>query len=773
MAGYEAEIRRTTHGVAHIRADSWGDLGFGQGYACATDYGPTILDQICKVRGQRARTFGAGPEAAHIDSDAGYLAIGLRRDAPKAFANQPAHIQELVEGYAAGVRAWLAETEPGQLPAWAPTPQAIGTIEAADLFAYFADLTLAAGTRNLIRYIATAAPPGPDGPVPPPPAPAPNRGLASNAWAVGRAASATGQGMVLANPHFPWYGEVRFWECHLTMPGALDVYGISLVGTPGVQMGFNRHVAWAHTFSVGSRFTVYRLDLVPEHPTSYRYGDETREMAESSVTIEVKDEGGDLSEVTRSLWSSHYGPMLNLPVLGWSEEWGFTFRDANSGNDKFLAQFLGMDAAKDLDEFRNVFEAQNGIPWVNTLAADSGGRAWYIDACRTPALSDQGEAWLRGKLAEDPLVRLLFDNKVVLLDGSDPVCEWENKPGAPAPGLIPFADLPQLERDDWISNANESHWLTNPAQPLEGFSILHGVEGSPPSPRTRANLSALATPGSGPDGTLTAADLEERILSNRSVTAALARLPLADRCRAVGLVKVGERTVDLVTAAEVLEGWDGCFDVGSRGAAIWREMVAGLPEDAMRSPGVFWAHPFTLDDPLAGPHGLAPAPETGPDPLVEAVARAVIALEDAGVEIDAPLGKFQFAERGGQRIGVHGGQERDGAANILGPLGLFPSSSLEPLAPVADPIDGRSDVTGLRQGGYAVTYGTAFVMVAEMTPDGPRARGLMAYGQYGDSSSPKAAEQVVAYAEKRLRPLLFDEADILADPNLEVRQVRG
>ena len=66
--------------------------------------------------------------------------------------------------------------------------------------------------------------------------------------------------MVVANPHFPWGGEARFWECHLTIPGELDVYGVSLLGTPGVQMGFNAGVAWAHTFSRGHRFTVQQLE---------------------------------------------------------------------------------------------------------------------------------------------------------------------------------------------------------------------------------------------------------------------------------------------------------------------------------------------------------------------------------------------------------------------------------------------------------------------------------------------------------------------------------
>ncbi|MCB0970652.1 MAG: penicillin acylase family protein, partial [Acidimicrobiales bacterium] len=101
---------------------------------------------------------------------------------------------------------------------------------------------------------------------------------ASNGWAFGSDATASGHGLVVANPHFPWTGEARLWECHLTLPGELDAYGVSLLGGPGIQIGFNAHVAWTHTFSRGHRFTLARLDLIDGDPTAYRFGDEERAM---------------------------------------------------------------------------------------------------------------------------------------------------------------------------------------------------------------------------------------------------------------------------------------------------------------------------------------------------------------------------------------------------------------------------------------------------------------------------------------------------------------
>src|SRR5688572_16376786 len=62
---YEATVRRTAFGVPHITADTLGAVGYGQGYAFAQDNACTLLDQIIKVRGERARYLGAGPDGVH------------------------------------------------------------------------------------------------------------------------------------------------------------------------------------------------------------------------------------------------------------------------------------------------------------------------------------------------------------------------------------------------------------------------------------------------------------------------------------------------------------------------------------------------------------------------------------------------------------------------------------------------------------------------------------------------------------------------------------
>ena len=80
-------------------------------------------------------------------------------------------------------------------------------------------------------------------------------GIGSNGWALGQEKTAEAHSMLLANPHFPWDGELRFFQQHLTIPGELDVAGVSMIGMPAVLIGFNRQLGWTHTVSQAKRFT--------------------------------------------------------------------------------------------------------------------------------------------------------------------------------------------------------------------------------------------------------------------------------------------------------------------------------------------------------------------------------------------------------------------------------------------------------------------------------------------------------------------------------------
>lgn len=770
---YEADIRWTTHGVAHVRADDWGGVGFGQGWACARDHLPVIADQIVKVRSERARYWGPGAHDAHVASDIGYLVLGVAARAGRLRDAQPSWVREMVSGYVAGYNRRATEVvATGSLPQWCAGAEWVRPIDELDFYAYLGDVALLASGRNLAQLLGRAEAPGPDGPVPPSPAEAfGGPAGASNGWAVGGDVTASGHGMVLANPHFPWYGEARFWECHLTIPGELDVYGVSLLGVPGVQIGFTAGVAWAHTFSWGHRFTLNRLDLAPGRPTSYRHGDAVRDMTPTTHRIEVLGEGGALEALERTTWTTHHGPMVNLPLIGWGMDLGFCYRDANIDNDGTIAQFLGMDRARDLDEFRGVFHETKGMPWVNTMAADRSGRVWYADFSATPRLSSGAQRRFRRRLAEDPIAQFLMQNRVALLDGSDPDDDWLDHPDARSPGIEPPSAMPELERRDFVINSNDSHWLSNPSAPLEGYSVLCGLERTGRSLRTRQNtrqIEALAARGS-----VTVHDLLAALFSNESLSAELLLDDVVGRCRTAQRITLDGSDLDLTRAADVLERWDRRVGLDSVGASLWREFMAGykvgMDDSAWREAGPLFAVPFDPDAPIETPRSLVTAPAEGEDPVATSMGRALQALDRAGVDIGAPLGDVQWAVRGDARIPLAGGGEAEGVMNVAWPIETLQRLSLEPAPTPPAAVPGREVSSGLGEGGYQIRYGASFIMAVELTDEGPIGLGLLAYGQTSDPSSPHHRDGMLAFAAGAVRPLLFADADIDADPVL-VRQ---
>ena len=120
----------------------------------------------------------------------------------------------------------------------------------------------------------------------------PDSPFGSNATAVGGDATTTGRGMVLGNPHFPWRGRYRFTQFHLTIPGKYDVAGAGLIGSPVVNIGWNKNVAWSHTVSTAYRFTPYEYKTVPGTTNYVTASGAVKAPERRVVKVEVKGKDG-------------------------------------------------------------------------------------------------------------------------------------------------------------------------------------------------------------------------------------------------------------------------------------------------------------------------------------------------------------------------------------------------------------------------------------------------------------------------------------------------
>ncbi|HZI11874.1 MAG TPA: penicillin acylase family protein [Myxococcus sp.] len=784
---YSASIRRTAHGIPHIVADDLGSLAYGMGYSFARSHVCILADQIIKVRSERARYLGPGPNNFYAGSDFAYLSLGIYERARNTFSSQPQEVQELLKGYVAGYNRFVSDSS-AALPEPCRGADWVKPIDEVDLLAYSYSLGLAGSAYQLILAIAAAEPPrvgvGAGKAAPPSPGVVPldsfqvtrphTSDVGSNGWAIGADRSETGHGMVVANPHFPWEGELKLWESQLTVPGQLNIYGVGLLGVPAVLIGFNDNVAWTHTFSAGQRMTLYGLQLVPGKPTTYLYNGQEREMVAKDYTILVKLPEGSVTNITRKMYSSHYGPIIVIPgTAEWTTQSALTFRDANLDNTQLLAQFVAMNRARNMQEFQQVYAQVQGIPWVNTMAADRAGNTWYTDATPTPNLTQAAiQRWRAASSGADPTTTAIFRNLgLVLLDGSNPDNEWQTEAGSRSPGLVPFSRSPQLSRRDFVFNANDSHWLSNPSQRLEGFSPLHGLENAQQSMRTRMNALMLtevrADGASGADGKFSRAELETAILSNRGMPAELLRTAVVQRCQGATTVTYNGAQVDVRPACAVLAAWDNRYDTSSVGAALWREFLGGFPD-----PNALFAVPFNPANPLTTPHTLAPAPETGTDPVLTALARAVTLLGQVGFNVNQPLGALQHTPRvAGQRIPIHGGTGLDGTANVVG-FGTFKSTT--PQGEFSATRTGiLSTRTGLSREGYVVNNGSSFIMAMEFTATGVNARAVLTYGESSNPESEYFADQTRMFSNKEWRPILFTDEQITSSEDYQQVKVIG
>jgi acyl-homoserine-lactone acylase len=205
-----------------------------------------------------------------------------------------------------------------------------------------------------------------------------------------------------------------------------------------------------------------------------------------------------------------------------------------------------------------------------------------------------------------------------------------------------------------------------------------------------------------------------------------------------------------------LAEWDGEFDVDSRNAPLWRELMVELGAGG----DVPWLIPYDRQAPST-PAGLAPPPRGQPDPVIAGLERAAARLAAAGFDpatASRTLGDLQRAAIG-EGGPVPGGAALDGTASVASWVDW--NGTLLPRATRAPAIS----PSGLGPDGYPINYGNSWIMVVELGSSGPVADVLLSYGPPGDE------EQVAMLARGQLRPALFDAAAIADDQNLYVEEV--
>lgn len=752
---YTADIVWTEFGIPHITANDWGSLGYGNAYAYAQQNYCVIMKEYVRSSGESARYFG---DEGDINEDLIYKLFNDDERIDRFIDEDLAEfVVEMLEGYAAGLNRYLAETGVDQLAEGdegcrdAPW---VREVDLRDIVRAVHKSILRASSGPLADFSVAAQPEDPVAQLSSPQqiekmiasidgaklssAMGMPEGweIGSNAYAVGEDASQGNAGVLFGNPHFPWQGAERFFMVHLTMGDEYNVMGAALAGLPAPVIGFSEHVAWSHTVSTATRFTFYELTLNPDNNMEYVFDGEIRALEPRTVSAEQMQADGSIETVEHTFYFSHFGPIVNLgtvsPLLdGWPNAVGtlLTYRDANLDNLRGLEQWVRMGQAADMDEFKEALRPI-GIPWVNTIAAGRDGNAFYGDISVTPNVS----VVQYGNCIRGTLQTLLTDNGFTTLDGSDSECEWGDDEGTTA-GLFGYDSLPKLETREYGANANDSYWLANPRNLLSGFSPVIGEEEVEQTLRTRATFAQAEERLAGTDGLgdpgFNVDNIRQMSYGSRNYTAEQVIGDVLSICEAVtDWSPYSSDTETVEQACTVLAAWDTRHLVDSVGPHIFWEFW-----QLLRSTENLWAVPFDPIDPVNTPRDLNESDAAVAESVRQSLADAVAVLVEAGIPMDRPWGEVQFDEKNGVRYPIHGG-----SSSMM--FSVITSSLV--------PGEGYSNIRHGNSYMQAVTWDES---------DCPDAYAMLTYSQSTDPASDNYADSTQLYSNGGWIDMPFCEAD--------------
>lgn len=546
------EIRRTSYGVPHILADDLGAMAYGLAWAHMEDYGQLVVERFTMARGELAQVKGRD----FIESD--FWWRPRHQLARQAYPTLDGDTREIYEGYAAAVNRFI-ELYPERVPEWAS-----GRFTGVDVAAHWVDERLEGATRRFLgsqearRAARDSAAASGDG---------------SNAWALGPSRTASGNAILVRNPHLSW-GAGRYsvyYEAHITVPGVIDFYGDFRVGYPMYfNGGFNGNLGWSTTNNSPDVEEFYALTADPENPGAYLLDGESVLLQSTELEVKVTGPSG-METVTRAFLDTELGPVVDRTA-----DTVYVVRSADWGEYRRTEQFLRMMQASTLEEWEDAMRLR-AMKESSFTYADAAGNIFYVWNAAIPVLPH-------------PSGR---DTVAIPVSSRSEV--WQE--------LVPFDSLPQLLNppSGYLHNENDSFHYSNLEQLIDAPSIPAAW----PERRLRLRSQLGAE-------LLQSADevtLEQVIELKHSP-----RMLMADRVKAdlVTAVRASGPSGEVAAAIELLDEWDNTSRADTRGGVLfelWVGAYDGLGGDYARTwdPLDPTATPAGLDDPTLAAQAFAAA----------------------------------------------------------------------------------------------------------------------------------------------------------------------
>lgn len=530
-------IVRDDWGIAHVRGKTDADAVFGLIYAQAEDDFNRVETNYLNALGRLAEA--EGESAVYRDLR---MKLFINPDTLKAqYAASPAWLKALMNAWADGLNYYL-HTHPQVTPRvirrfepWMALSFSEGSIGGDIERVSLRELEAFYGKRTA--------------------APAPEESGArfreptgSNGIAIAPANTASGNALLLINPHTSFFFRS---ELQATSDEGLNAYGAVTWGQFFIYQGFNDRLGWMHTSS-GVDVVDEFLETVVERDGRlyYRYGSEERPVVTSTLTVPYRTADGGMARRRFTVYRTHHGPIVREEGGRWVSV-ALMNRPVEALSQSFLRT-----KARDFRQFREVMELRANSS-NNTIYADADGNIAYFHPQFIPRRDDR------------------FDYTRPV-DGSDPATDWK--------GLHAVEEAPHVRNppNGWIQNTN--NWPYSAAGPY--------------SPKRESYPRYMDTYGENPRGVHAVMLLEGKkgfTLSSLIEAAYSPYLPAFARLVPT-LVAAYDQTPassplkgKLAEQVALLRGWDYRWSVGSVPTSLavyWGEELWGRVAAEARAAGV-------------------------------------------------------------------------------------------------------------------------------------------------------------------------------------------
>jgi acyl-homoserine-lactone acylase len=600
--------------VPHVFADDTINLFYAFGWAQMHAHGDLLLRLYGQARGRAAEYWGK----RFLESDRWLRTMGTPERSGEWYAAQSPDFRLNLDAFAAGINAY-ARQHPQRL---SEEFQVVLPVTTEDVLAHtlrFWLFFLWAGEQGtgIVSFEQFGI----------------QFKGGSNAWAIAPQRSASGQTLLLANPHLFW-SEFIFFEAQLTAP-EYDAYGVTPAGMPVLGIAFNDALGWTHTVNTFDGWDAYVLTPSAD---GYLFEGEVRAFEYETQTLKVRQEDGTFRQDELVVRRSVHGPIV-------AERNGKPIALRVVGVDRWvsaagvLEQWWAMGRAQSLDEFEAALGRMQ-LPMLNVLYADRDGHVLYVFAGQTPVRSAGDWEFWAGVVPGDTATTL-----------------WS--------AIHPYQDLPRVidPPGGWVQNANEHPWTaTLPFQVRpEDYPPYLAPPLDFPGFRAQRSMRMLTE-----DSAMTL----DQLIADANATEVEFALRILDDL--IAAARQGGAVAN--RAAEVLAAWDRRVDGGSRGAVLFMAWVQALGETTGLGPFLF-ATAWRAEAPLDTPSGLA-------DP-----GAAVMALELAAEQIEVAYGALDVAWGDINRLHI-GAVDLPASGGPGDPAGIFRALDFFPMP------DGRSVSVG-------------------------------------------------------------------------------